>query len=104
MKINFLTNTDKYSIREIVCNYFLLFGWLIGIIIAIIVGLFSKDYITSIVTGKIVNQPNWMQPLFDVSFIFIFSSIFASFLKIKYKIKRRKGTLISKNKKERSIV
>jgi Flp pilus assembly protein protease CpaA len=103
MKFSFLRNKDLYSRKELICNWLVAFGWIIGLIIALITSLCSMEYIKSIGTGIMVFQPVWMQPLYSVSFIFFFLSMFGGVFKFIYSRKRKNGKLLSINDEKRRI-
>jgi ABC-type uncharacterized transport system permease subunit len=94
-KSNWLLNTDKYSKKELVCNWIIAFSWVIGLVLAIIIGGINWDYLKSLTSTNIILPPSYFQNVCSIAFIFIFASLFACFFKWKYAKNRKNGKLLS---------
>ena len=90
-KFGFFYDLNTYSIKELVVNYFVMFGWILAIIIEIINCCVCKDYIDAIIAGKIAIKPWIFDRLTRFAFVFLALTIFGGILKIIWSRKESKG-------------
>jgi hypothetical protein len=94
-KFGFFYDLNTYSIKELVVNYFVMFGWILAIIIEIINCCVCKDYIDAIIAGKIAIKPWIFDKLTRFAFVFLALTIFGGILKIIWSRKRKQGKILS---------
>lgn len=91
----FFYDLSKYSLKELICNYFVFFGWILALIIEIINCSVHASYIKALSEGQIVAQPWLFERLTRFAFVFLAMTIFGGIIKIWWSHKRKKGTLLS---------
>jgi hypothetical protein len=94
-KFGFFYDLSTYSIKELVVNYLVMFGWIIAIIIEVINCCVCKQYIADIIAKKIAIKPWIFDRLTRFAFVFLVLTIFGGILKIWWRSKRKQGKLLS---------
>lgn len=88
---------DRYSLKELVCNYFISFGWLLGIIVVLINIGINHAYVDSIIKKEITTIPWSWYRLYKMAFLLLISSAVAGVIKAIIISKRKKGQVLSIN-------
>lgn len=96
-KFGFFYDKDKYSIKELITNYLVAFGWLLSLLIIGLNFLVCYEYISKMFNHKITDKPWIFDRLNRLAFVFFAGFIVAIVLKIIYKRRRNKGSLLSAN-------
>ena len=94
-KFGFFYDLGTYSIKELVANYFVMFGWILAIIIEVINCCLCKEYIDAMIAGKIAVKPWIFDRLTRFAFVFLALTIFFFFFKLWWRNKRKQGLLLS---------
>lgn len=95
VKFGFFYDLNKYSLKELITNYFVMFGWILCLIIEIINCCIHKDYLSAISQGKIVVRPWLFDRLTRFAFVFLALTVLGGIAKIIWMNKRKKGKLES---------
>ena len=91
----FFYDLNKYSLKELIVNYFVMFGWILCLIIEIINCLVHKNYLIAISQGKITVRPWLFDRLTRFAFVFLALTIIGGIVKIIWTRKRKQGKLPS---------
>ena len=94
-KFGFFYDLGTYSIKELVANYFVMFGWILAIIIEVINCCLCKEYIDAMIAGQIAVKPWIFDRLTRFAFVFLALTIFAGIVKLWWRNKRKQGLLLS---------
>ena len=94
-KFGFFYDLGTYSIKELVANYFVMFGWILAIIIEVINCFLCKEYIDAMIAGKIAVKPWIFDRLTRFAFVFLALTIFGGIVKLWWRNKRKQGLLLS---------
>ena len=94
-KFGFFYDLNTYSIKELVANYFVMFGWILAIIIEVINCCLCKEYIDAMIAGKIAVKPWIFDRLTRFAFVFLALTIFGGIVKLWWRNKRKQGLLLS---------
>lgn len=94
-KFGFFYDLGTYSIKELVANYFVMFGWILAIIIEVINCCLCKKYIDAMIAGKIAVKPWIFDRLTRFAFVFLALTIFGGIVKLWWRNKRKQGLLLS---------
>ena len=94
-KFGFFYDLGTYSIKELVANYLVIFGWILAIIIEVINCCLCKEYIDAMIAGKIAVKPWIFDRLTRFAFVFLAFTIFCGIVKLWWRRKRKQGLLLS---------
>lgn len=97
-RFGFFYDRDKYSIKELISNYLVAFAWLLSLLTIILNFMICHEYLSNMFNNKLEAIKPWIfDRLNRLAFIFFAAFITGIVLKIIYKRKRNKGTLLSAN-------
>lgn len=91
----FFYDLNKYSLKELICNYLVFFGWVVALIIEVINCSIHSAYIKNITEGQIGPTPWLFDRLSRFAFLFLAMTIFGLIPKLIWRHKRLKGNLPS---------
>lgn len=84
-------DTNRYCIGELICNYLVVIGPFIGLLLAIIFTAVNHDIYEQMANGTIIYMPSYVGMQYAIASAFLIIGLIASFVKWSYVKKWKKG-------------